>query len=53
MTVPSEIESSPANMADLKTDEQTVSEGSRHDVSTSLNYYPIDAGSPIPVIVGK
>ncbi|KAG6353609.1 hypothetical protein INS49_005571 [Diaporthe citri] len=32
---------------------QTDSEENRHDVSTSLNYYPIDAGAPVPVMVGN
>jgi hypothetical protein len=25
----------------------------RFDVATSLNYYPVDAGPPTPVVVGK
>lgn len=52
-TFPCEIESSPAIMVDLKTHEQIDLEKKRHDVSTSLNYYPVDAGPPIPVMVGK
>ncbi|KAL1865002.1 hypothetical protein Daus18300_007349 [Diaporthe australafricana] len=39
-------------MANLTTQVGSQSEENRHDVSTSLNYYPVDAGSPTPVIVG-
>ncbi|KAK2616137.1 hypothetical protein N8I77_002844 [Diaporthe amygdali] len=28
-------------------------EDNHHHVSTSLNYYPVDAGPPIPVIIGE
>lgn len=40
-------------MVDPKVQEQAVFGENGHDVSTSLNYYPIDAGPPIPVTVGK
>lgn len=40
-------------MADIKSQEETNAEEKRYNVSTALNYYPADAGSPIPVIVGK
>lgn len=40
-------------MADIKSQEETNAEEKRFNVSTALNYYPADAGSPIPVIVGK
>lgn len=40
-------------MAGIKSQEEINAEESRHNVSTTLNYYPADAGSPIPVVVGK
>lgn len=44
-------------MVECEPQDQTVhrqvSKDDRHDVPTSLNYYPIDAGPPIPVTVGK
>lgn len=53
LTIPSEIESSLFKMADIKSQEETNADENLHNVSTALNYYPADAGSPIPVIVGK
>ncbi|KAI3392055.1 hypothetical protein diail_6310 [Diaporthe ilicicola] len=41
-----------SEMATLKTKDGSRLEENRHDVSTSLNYYPVDAGPPIPVIIG-
>lgn len=51
LTLPTKLGSMLANMIERKRTIQVSDD--RHDVPTSLNYYPVDAGPPVPVTVGK